>query len=193
MSLYEVHTVETAPEASKPLLRNLKSTIGIIPNLAASMSESPELLNGFLTIRQIFYSGTFTPGEIQVLALTNAFENGCHYCIAFHTALAIKEGISKEAVDALRRGRSPQEPTLRALSDFSRALVAHRGHVTGDDLQRFIAAGYSKGQALEVVLGVAVSILPNFAHHITHSPLDEVLRVHMWTPTDDAARSALRA
>ena len=35
------------------------------------------------------------------------------------------------------------------------------------DHQRFVSAGYSKAQALEVVLGVAVSILPSFAHHIT--------------------------
>ena len=145
MSMYEVHTVETAPEASKPLLRNLKSTIGMIPNLAASMSESPELLNGFLTIREIFHGGSFTPGEIQVLALTNAFENGCRYCMAFHSAFALKEGISKDVVEALRTGRSPQEPTLRALSEFSRALVKHRGHVSGDDLQRFMAAGYLEG------------------------------------------------
>jgi len=188
--MYEVHTVETAPEASKPLLRNLKGTIGMIPNLAASMSESPELLNGFLTIREIFYGGSFTPGEVQVLALTNAYENGCHYCMAFHSAFALKEGISKDAVDALRAGRSPQEPTLRALSEFSRALVKHRGHVGGDDVRRFIAAGFSKGQALEVVLGIAVSILANFAHHITQCPLDGVFSAHMLTTTDADAPSA---
>jgi AhpD family alkylhydroperoxidase len=193
MSMYEVHTVETAPEASKPLLRNLKSTIGMIPNLAASMSESPELLNGFLTIREIFHGGSFTPGEIQVLALTNAFENGCSYCVAFHSAFALKEGVSKDAVAALRTGRLPQEPRLRALSGFSRALVKHRGHVSGDDLQRFIAAGFTKGQALEVVLGIAASILPNFAHHITQCPLDGVFSAHLWTTTDADARSALPA
>jgi AhpD family alkylhydroperoxidase len=191
--MYEVHTVETAPEASKPLLRNLKSTIGMIPNLAASMSESPELLNGFLTIREIFYGGSFTPGEIQVLALTNAFENGCRYCMAFHSVFALKEGISKDAVEALRAGRSPQEPALKGLSEFSRALVKHRGHVSGDDLQRFIAAGFTKGQALEVVLGIAASILPNFAHHITQCPLDGVFSAHIWTTTDADARSALPA
>jgi AhpD family alkylhydroperoxidase len=193
MSTYKVHTVETAPEASKPLLRNLESALGMIPNLAASMSESPELLNGFLTIRKIFHDGSFTPGETQVLALTNAFENGCGYCVAFHSSVALKEGISKETVAALRTGRSPQEPALRALSEFSRALVKHRGHVSGDDLQRFMAAGYSKRQALEVVLGIAVSILPNFAHHITQCPLDEVLSAHALTTADADAQSALHA
>jgi AhpD family alkylhydroperoxidase len=185
--------VETAPEGSKPLLQNLKGAIGMIPNLAAAMSESPELLKGFLTVREIFYAWTFTPGEIQVLALSNALENSCRYCMALHSAFALKEGVSKDTVEALRAGRSPQEPRLRALSEFSRALVKNRGHVTDTDLQKVLAAGYSKAQALEVVLGVAVSILPNFAHHITQCPVDEPFRAHAWTTADVHARSPLIA
>jgi AhpD family alkylhydroperoxidase len=193
MSVYKVHTVDTAPEGSKPLLQNLHAAIGMIPNLAAAMSESPELLKGFLTVREIFHGGTFTPGEIQVLALSNALENGCRYCMALHSAFALKAGVSKDTVEALRAGRSPQEPRLQALSEFSRALVKNRGHVTADDLQSVLAAGYSKAQALEVVLGVAVSILPNFAHHITQCPVDEPFRAHAWTATDVHAPSALIA
>lgn len=190
MSLYEVHTVETAPHDSKPLLQNLQGTIGMIPNLAASMAESPELLRGFLSIRQIFYGGTFSPAEIQVLALTNAFENGCRYCMALHSAFALKEGVSEEAVEALRAGRSPKEPKLSALSEFSRALVTRRGHVGDDELRRLFAAGYSKAQALEVVLGVAVSILPNFVHQITQCPLDGAFSAHAWHAIATAPPSA---
>lgn len=193
MSFYEVHTIDTAPQGSKPLLQNLQGTIGMIPNLAASMAESPELLRGFLSIRQIFYGGTFSPGEIQVLALTNALENGCRYCMAFHSALALKEGVSKEVVEALRAGRSATEPKLNALSEFSRALVKRRGHVSDGELQRLFGAGYSKAQALEVVLGVAVSILPNFAHHITQCPLDGAFSAHAWEAIAAAPPSALTA
>jgi uncharacterized peroxidase-related enzyme len=193
MSLYEVHTIDTAPEGSRPFLQTLQEKLGLIPNLAAAMAESPELLRGFLTLREIFYGGTFSPGEVQVLALTNAFENGCHYCIAFHSAAALKAGVSKEAVEAIRAGRSPEEPTLNALSAFSRALVKERGHVSDGDLQRLLAAGYSKAQALEVVLGVAVSVLPNFAHHLTHSPLDGAFSAHAWEPTPAVHASAMTA
>lgn len=189
MSNYRVHTVETAPQGSKPLLQELNGAIGMIPNLAAAMAESPELLRGFLTLREIFYSGTFTPGEIQVLALSNAFENGCRYCMALHSAFALKAGVSDDTVEALRAGQSPREPGLKALNEFSRALVKKRGCVTDDDLRKVLAAGYSKAQALEVVLGVAVSILPNFAHHITQCPIDEPFRAHLWmTTAGDAPR-----
>ncbi|HZL73265.1 MAG TPA: carboxymuconolactone decarboxylase family protein [Planctomycetota bacterium] len=178
MSNYPVHTMESAPEGSKASLRELKNSLGMTPNLAAAMSESPELLRGFLALRKVFYEGTFTPGEIQVLSLTNAYENGCRYCMALHSALALKEGVSKETVEALREGRSPVEAKLRALSDFSRKLVKDRGRA---DASAFGAAGYTKAQALEVVLGIAVSILPNFAHHITECAVDDVFRSHLWT------------
>lgn len=181
MSVYKVHTIETAPDGSKPSLAGLQRGIGMIPNLAAAMSESPELLQGFLSLRAIFYAGTFTPAEIQVLALTNAFENGCAYCMSLHSAFAVKEGVSIDTVRALRAGDSPTEAKLRALSDFSRRLVRERGRVTEEDLRAFHGAGYTKAQALEVVLGVAVSILPNFAHHLTRCPIDDAFKSQLWT------------
>lgn len=193
MAIYEIHTVETAPQGSKALLQTLGGTLGTIPNLAASMAESPELLRGFLGIRQVLYGGTFSPEEIQVLALTNAFENGCGYCMAFHSRFALEAGVSRDAVEALRAGRSPKEPKLKALSELSRALVKRRGHVGDDELQSFLSAGYSKAQALEVVLGVAVSILPNFAHHLTRCPLDGAWSAHAWETTGAAAPPAVTA
>lgn len=181
MSAYRVHTLETAPEGSRSSLQELKKGIGVLPNLAAAMSESPELLRGFLSIREIFYGGTFTPGEIQVLALTNAFENGCQYCMSLHSTFALREGVSSETVQALRAGDAPKEATLAGLSDFSRQLVRARGRVREEDLRSFHAAGYSKAQALEVVLGVAVSVLPNFAHHLTGCPVDDAFKSQLWT------------
>jgi AhpD family alkylhydroperoxidase len=181
MIAFPVHTPETAPPSSQRLLRGLRASLGEVPNLAASMAESPELLEGFLQIRKILYAGTFSPAEVQVLALTNAFENGCEYCMALHTAFALREGVSAPSVEALRRGLAPLEPKLRELSDLSRQLVQQRGRVGGDTLAAFLAAGYTRGQALEVVLGVAVSILPNFAHHLTACPLDEIFLPHAWS------------
>ena len=181
MSSYQVHTIETAPEGSRASLLALKQGVGRIPNLAAAMAESPELLRGFLAIREIFYGGTFTSGEVQVLALTSAFENGCTYCMAFHSWLARQAGVSGDTIQALRAGRSPVEERLEALSNFARALVRERGRPGEEELRAFHAAGYTRAQALEVVLGIAVSILPNFAHHLTGCPLDQALAAERWS------------
>jgi AhpD family alkylhydroperoxidase len=183
MVSYSVHTIESAPEDSKALLRGLETNVGMIPNLAAAMAESPHLLEGFLRTREILSRGTFTPGEIQVLALTNAFENGCRYCMSLHSSFARKEGVSSGAIEALRAGVAPEEPKLRALSNFSRKLIQERGAVGARDVSEFVTAGHTKAQVLEVVLGVAMSILPNFAHHITGCPIDDVFQSHLWEMT----------
>ena len=179
---YQVHTDATAPRPAQATLREIKHKLGAVPNLAATMAEAPGLLKGFFALREIYYNeGTLAPAEIQVLSLTNAFENGCEYCMALHTTFARKEGVSEESIVALRAGRSPVEPRLRALSDFSRTLVHRRGDMPEDQFKDFLAAGFSPGQALEVVLGIAVSILPNFAHHLTGAPLDGVFQRDAWT------------
>lgn len=116
-----------------------------------------------------------------MLALTNAFENACEYCMAFHSTMALKEGVSAETVQALREGQAPHDPRLRALSNYSRRMVRDRGRASDADLQAFHDAGFSKAQALEVVLGVAVSILPNFAHHLTECPVDAPFTRQQWS------------
>jgi hypothetical protein len=45
MHQFPIHTLETAPERSKPLLQSLQQAVGMIPSLAAGMAESPELLD----------------------------------------------------------------------------------------------------------------------------------------------------
>jgi AhpD family alkylhydroperoxidase len=179
---FPVHTLDSAPAKARPLLAGLQQSLGTIPNLAAAMAESPALLEGFLAIRKIFHSGSFSASEVQLLALANAYENGCRYCMSLHTAMALGEGAAETAVEALRGGEAPGEPRLAALVAFSRQLIRRRGDLTADDLDAFLAAGYTRSQALEVLLGVAVSMMPNYAHHLTGCPVDEVFAEHRWEP-----------
>jgi alkylhydroperoxidase family enzyme len=84
--------------------------------------------------------------------------------------------MSAETVRALREGNSPSDEKLKALADFARSVVRDRGNVPEHTFQAFLDAGYSKGQALEVLLGLANSIIANYAAHFTQPELDEPLR-----------------
>src|SRR5262245_9948475 len=177
---YPTHTFESAPEASKPLLEELKANVGMVPNLAATMAESPALLKGFLAVREIYRRTSFSPAELEVLSLTAAYENDCSWCMSFHSMMAEKSGVSGKSVAHLREGRAPVEPRLKALSDFARAMVDKRGAVSEADVRQFIAAGYTRVHALEVVLGMAFSLLANYAAHVTGPPLDKSLEPYAW-------------
>jgi uncharacterized peroxidase-related enzyme len=180
MSKFTVYTLETAPEASRPVLEKLKENVGAIPNLAATMAESPALIDAFVTLRGIWQSSSFSPLEREVVAATNAVANQCKYCVAIHSTFALKERIDKEDLAQIREGGSPSEPRLKALSDFAKKMMISRGQLSETDLRQFIEAGFTKSQALEVVVGAAVSVLANFTNHLTDAPLDDFLKPQLW-------------
>jgi alkylhydroperoxidase family enzyme len=141
MSTYPVHSIDTAPEGAKQSLAALRQAFGLIPNLAATMAGSPALLNSFVAAFGQFASGTFTGGERQVLLLSNAVANNCAWAVAFHSTIALREGVGPAVVDALRRRELPADPRLTALSALTRTLIDKRGHLDEGDVKAFTAAG----------------------------------------------------
>ena len=77
MSTYPIHSIDSAPQDSRPFLQGLQQSLGMLPNLAAAMAESPERLKGFLAVRQIYQGGTFSPAE-RPLFPSVRFCIGCH-------------------------------------------------------------------------------------------------------------------
>ncbi|HEX5084131.1 MAG TPA: peroxidase-related enzyme [Blastocatellia bacterium] len=180
MSKFTVHTIESAPEASKPAMQKLKDSVGLIPNLAAVMANAPALIEAFVAVRAAYQSGSLSAIEREVVSITNAVANNCVYCVAAHSTFAQMANTPPDALAALRAGKSPADPRLKALSDFSRNLTTARGQIGEADLERFIAAGFTAAQALEVVVGGAVSLLANYTNHLAHAPLDEFLQPQAW-------------
>ena len=67
---YTVHTIDSTPAAAREALKALHARAGMIPNLAATMAESPALLNGFLALREMYAKTGFSGAEAQVNVLT---------------------------------------------------------------------------------------------------------------------------
>lgn len=178
--IFDVHTKDSASSEGGQALGRLHTAVGMVPNLAATMAESPALLNGFLDLRERLAQTGFSGAEVQVLALVSAYENRCRYCVAFHTAMALKEGVSRESVDRLREGEAPREPRLTTLSVYAREMVRQRGDIGGAGLNAFLAGGFSRQQALDVVMSLAFSQMANYSSHITEPPLDAFLEAHAW-------------
>jgi AhpD family alkylhydroperoxidase len=178
---YRVHTIESAPENSRQALRGLQQNFGLIPNLAATMAESPALVNSFVATFGNFHGGTLTGGQRQVLLLTNAVTNACAWAVAFHSTVALREGIAIEDVQAIRERRLPADRKLAALSALTRALIDKRGHLDERELGAFAAAGFGADQVLEVIAGLAVSVMANYAGNITQPPVEAAFQAQLWT------------
>jgi alkylhydroperoxidase family enzyme len=183
MSRFPLNTIQSAPEAAKPALTQLQAAFGMIPNLIAVMSNSPVLIKSLVGLFGNVHGGSFTEAQVQTLLLTNAVTNESAWAVAFHTALALKEGLDPADVAAIRERRLPKDPQHAALSLLARTLIQKRGHLADEDLDRFVAAGFGKELVLEVIAAVAASTITNYTGSATRTPLEEAFRAHTWQPS----------
>ena len=184
MARLTLHTPQTAPEASRPFVERALAGNGFLPNLIAILANSPQALETYVTVGQINARAQLTLAEREVVQITAARIHGCDFCVAGHTAVALnKAKLPQEVVDALRaRGELP-DARYEALAAFAREVIATRGNVSEDTYQAFRAAGFSEGNALEVILGVSLATLCNFANVFAQTPLNDELGKYRWQPS----------
>lgn len=180
MQAFPVHTVESAPEASKPSLQVLQEVFGTIPNIAGAMSTSPVLIGSLVGLFQKVHGGSFSEAQIQVLLLTNAVTNSCAWAVAFHTALALQAGVEPADVTAIRERLTPQNPKASALSTLARTLIEKRGRLEDLDVSRFLQAGFDKAHLLEVIAVVAASTITNYTGNVTRPPVETAFEAYAW-------------
>jgi alkylhydroperoxidase family enzyme len=180
MSNYPIQTIASAPEHSKSALEQLQRVFGVLPNIAAAIANSPKLINSLVGVFQQVHSSSLTEPEIQIVLLTDAVANSSAYAVAFHTALALQQGVSSEETGAIRERRLPADKRFAALSTLAKTLIEKRGHLSERELDAFIAAGFTKEQVLEVVAIVAASTITNYAGTIANPPLEQPFRQYAW-------------
>lgn len=181
MPHYDLHTVATAPDKSKSGLGFLMKAFGFVPNIAGVIANSPTLINSLACVFANVHNGTLNEAEIQVLLLTNAVTNSCTWAVAFHTTLALKLGVSEQAVKDIRDGRTPREEKVAALHRYARALIETRGHVPPEVLDMFLRDGFDQEQVLAVIAVSAASTITNYAGTLASPPLESPFDEHAWT------------
>lgn len=182
MNDFPIHTVQTAPAGSRPILEELEAEVGFVPNLAATMAGSPALLGAFTAARTAVRGGHLDGPERETIALAVSYENACSYCMAAHCTFAEMEGAPEPALEALRAGELPETaPRLAALAAFARRLVRSRGFVPEDQVGEFLDAGFGRDELLEVVAVVGLTSLANWTHNLAGTPVDEAFQPRAWT------------
>ncbi|SEM46486.1 carboxymuconolactone decarboxylase family protein [Rhodococcus maanshanensis] len=174
------HTAQTAPAAVRPTMVAIEGKFGFLPAPVALMSESPELLQAFTRSNTLFERGTLTELEREVLVLTIATRNECHVCVALHTASLTRAAAPEELVTALRARQPLPEPRLEAVRVFTLAVLDAAGGVSEAQMHAFLDHGFTRRNALEVVLGVGTYTLSTFANRMTDAPLDEAFAPFAW-------------
>ncbi|HEY4458329.1 MAG TPA: carboxymuconolactone decarboxylase family protein [Pseudonocardiaceae bacterium] len=172
------HTVESAPPTSRRFMTATADRMGYLPAGVGLMAESPHLLEGFLKLSALFEATTLAQVEREVLIMTMATRNGCHLCVAMHTRKLTQLDADPQLIVALRAGAPLADPHLEALRVFVLDVLATTGEPADESLDAFLAAGYTRRNALEVVLGIGTYTMSTFANRLTGAPIDEQLAAH---------------
>ncbi|SCZ67425.1 carboxymuconolactone decarboxylase family protein [Epibacterium ulvae] len=180
MSTFPLHSIETAPDAAKPLLQKAVKDYGMLPGLYQVMASSPELLESYFKLHELFERSALSVAERNVVWLAINVEHSCHYCVPAHTAIAIMQGVDDTTISALREERPLADPRLEALRKFTLILVRERGNAPQKDVDDFLAAGFEHRAILDILVGLAQKVLSNYTNHLAETPIDKPFLPHAW-------------
>ncbi len=154
----------------------------MLPGLHGVLASSPETLEAYKTLHNLFSNTSFNADELTVVWQTINVEHECHYCVPAHTGIAHMMKVNPEITEALRNRTSMTNDKLQVLHDFTLKVVRNRGHVTQEDLNTFYEAGYGEQQVLEVILGLSQKVISNYTNHIANTPVDAPFQKFAWEP-----------
>ncbi len=180
MTDFTLHTKETAPDESGEFMDGATALFGFLPNLMAIAAEAPALIEGYVTLTRIFGKSSFTKGEQQLILLAVSRTNECHYCMAAHTGGTRMAGVDDAVIAAVREDREIDDPRLQALRKFAQTLTEKRGWAEEAEVEAFLAAGFTKANILEMIVGCAVKLMSNYTNHLAGTPLDAALQPMAW-------------
>jgi len=175
MAWFPEHTIGSAPPGSRRFMVATQNHLGYLPAATARWAASPHLLEGFGRLTAIFENSTLDPVAREVVVMTVATRNDCHLCVAMHTAQLTALGAQAEIIVALRDASPLADQRLEAIRVFTLRLLDTAGDVGDDALRAFLASGYTRQNALEVVLGIGTYTMSTLANRLTAAPLDDAL------------------
>jgi uncharacterized peroxidase-related enzyme len=176
-----IHGVDSAPPEARQALERASAQFGFLPNLLGKLANAPAALEAYLAVSAAFNRTSLNPLERQVVLLTTSVVNRCPYCVAAHSMIAGSAGADPATVDALREGREVADERLEALRRYTEHLVLRRGQADPRETQRFLAAGFEAAQIYEIITGITLKTLSNYADHVELIPLDAPFKNHAWT------------
>jgi AhpD family alkylhydroperoxidase len=174
-SAFPEHTIGSAPPESRRFMVATQNHLGYLPAATARWAASPHLLEGFGRLNALFESTTLEPVVREVVVMTIATKNGCHVCVAMHTARLTALGAQADVIAALREARPLGDERLEAVRVFTLRALDTAGDVGDDALQAFLTCGYTAQNALEVVLGIGTYTMSTLANRLTAAPVDTQL------------------
>ena len=155
----------------KQTLDAIHAAFGATPAMFRAVANSPAALNSMWGSFAALGGGAIGARLGEQIAVAIANRNACNYCLAAHTALGMKAGMSAEVMAAAQAGES-SEPKTRAALQFALKLVEQRGQVEAADVENVRKAGFNDEEIVEILAHVALNLFTNYVNIALEVPVD---------------------
>jgi len=165
MSRIPTHTVESAPDASRPLLQKIaqSSPTGRTLNLHAQMAHSSAVLAAYASLRAVTAEhGTLDPKVSWALNLATAATVGNAYMMGIASRFAGMNGWTNAQITALRTGTTTGDAKTDALTHVVREATAHSGNVTDATWKAAQQAGWSDEHLTEAFAFLGLTMFTGY-------------------------------
>ena len=165
MSRFPSHTVEDAPDASRPILQQIaqSSPTGRPLNAHAEMAHSPAVLAAYASLRAVTAErGTFDPKVSWALNLATAGTVGNGYMIGIASRFARMNGWTEAQIAALRAGTATGDTKVDALTSVVREAAAHSGNVTDATWKAAQRGGWSDAQLADAFAYLGLTVFTGY-------------------------------
>ena len=169
------HTIEDAPDASRPFLENVIqfSPTGRLLNLHAQLAHSPAVLAAYVSIRQATDAhGTLDFPVRAALMLATAGATRSEYAEAITATLAERAGWTEHQVSSLRDGGSLGDDKIDSIVAVVREAAAHAGRTGDMAWERALACGWTDEQLAEAFAYLGLTVFTGYFLNYARTELD---------------------
>lgn len=172
MPLIPTYQIENAPERARPLLQAVQKQIGRVPNIFATVANSPAALEGYLGMSGALAKGTLPAATRERIALAIAQVNRCGYCLSAHAYFGRNAAKLDDGEITANRNGASNDPKADAAVRFAVKIARERGAVSKADVEAVRAAGYTDGDLVEIVEHVALNTFTNYFNNVFGTEID---------------------
>ncbi len=170
MTAFQVPTREHVSAANQALFDSLKKSLGMVPNLYATLALSEHALGNYLAFQNARSSINGKAREVVNLVVSQV--NGCQYCLAAHTVIGGMVGFTPEQILAIRGGSAAFDARLDVLARLVKDIATERGHADPARVQAFLDAGWTQENLVDVIVVIGDKTVTNYLHATTQVPVD---------------------
>ncbi len=164
-------TIENAPETTRPILENIQSGLGRVPNLLGTFGNSPAAMLSYVKQKEALKAGSLGDQLGESVALAMASFTSCGYCASAHEAIGKMVGLSDDE-RALNRKGEASDPKVQAAIHLAKSIVETRGWSNDEAFASAKAGGLSDSDILEVLAITMFNLYTNYANHFLETEND---------------------